>query len=493
MANKLSVDVKKCKAGSVGGMQRHDQREPGETHSNKDIDDSRTHLNYDLHNENEISFTDKINDRIKEEGIEDKKAIRSDANVMLSVVVQVNKDFFKEIGPSEQERFFQESYKMLAEKYGKENTISAIVHLDEKSPHMHFKFVPITEDHKLKGGMLTNKPHLSQLHTEIADHLKKCGFDIERGQKSEIPKERFTLVHWKAQELEKLEQTLSLKGEDLTSLQADLEARGAELEKSKASITAEIAENNKFLEQIQSLKVTREQINDIDRRSKLKEKTLGLFGERKVETTFEDFCTLVHTAQVSAEAVSLVEPLKEKNAELTEINSKNKDLSKTIDVLNKEKSHFTKENAELKKAVDGIAKELYLTHRSAGLNDKSCAALMLKSTEISRNVVINTIAKNSPNADKMSDKANAYAKDIVKSAETILDGGKTKSKGGGMAGRGGRGGGGRSVERDIEPSRPLGGGMTVGHELSDDERIQQLMDKGMSEEMAIQIVSQPDD
>ena len=49
-----------------GGIQIHDQREKGVSHTNKDIDLERTHLNYDLHNHGEqVNFAKKINDRIK--------------------------------------------------------------------------------------------------------------------------------------------------------------------------------------------------------------------------------------------------------------------------------------------------------------------------------------------------------------------------------------------------------------------------------------------
>ena len=42
-----------------------------------------------------------------------------------------------------QELFFEETYAFLSERYGAQNVISAYVHLDERSPHMHFAFVPV--------------------------------------------------------------------------------------------------------------------------------------------------------------------------------------------------------------------------------------------------------------------------------------------------------------------------------------------------------------
>jgi hypothetical protein len=86
-----------------------------------------------------------------------------------------------------------------------------------------------------------------------------------------------------------------------------------------------------------------------------------------------------------------------------------------------------------------------------------------------------------------------YTKNLIKTAEQTVKG-NTKTVSGGMA-RGGGGGVIRGVDRTnnrpIEPSRPVGGGLSVGKEMSNDERIRQLMDKGMSEEKATQLVLNP--
>ena len=45
-------------------------------------------------------------------------------------------------------QFFELSYKFLSERYGEQNVISAYVHMDETTPHMHFLFIPIVDDKK---------------------------------------------------------------------------------------------------------------------------------------------------------------------------------------------------------------------------------------------------------------------------------------------------------------------------------------------------------
>ena len=57
----------------------------------------------------------------------------------------------------DEQDFFQETYKFLNDRYGKENVISAYVHMDETTPHMHYAFVPVVEDKKKGGYKLSAK------------------------------------------------------------------------------------------------------------------------------------------------------------------------------------------------------------------------------------------------------------------------------------------------------------------------------------------------
>ena len=46
-------------------------------------------------------------------------------------------------------QFFEQTYKFLNERYsGEQNVVSAYVHMDEKTPHMHYAFVPVVHDKK---------------------------------------------------------------------------------------------------------------------------------------------------------------------------------------------------------------------------------------------------------------------------------------------------------------------------------------------------------
>lgn len=156
------VRVQKFSSGSVKGIEIHDRREKeGVSHTNKDIDWSKTDQNYDLHPAQNSSFQKAVKNRISQLRLP--KAVRKDAVVMAQVLVTSDYEFFEWMPPQEIQKFFSDSYDFLAKRYGTENIISATVHLDERTPHMHFNFVPVTTDGRLSAkDILTRKNLIDQ-------------------------------------------------------------------------------------------------------------------------------------------------------------------------------------------------------------------------------------------------------------------------------------------------------------------------------------------
>src|SRR5699024_12250540 len=83
--------------------------------------------------------------------------------------------------PGEQKRFFEESYKLFSERYGKQNIAYATVDNDEQTPHMHLGVVPM-RDGKLQGKNVFNRQELLWLQDNLPEHMKKQGLDLKRGE-----------------------------------------------------------------------------------------------------------------------------------------------------------------------------------------------------------------------------------------------------------------------------------------------------------------------
>ncbi len=173
------VRVQKMSSGSVKGIEIHDRREKeGISHTNKDIDWECTSQNYDLHPDQNGNFNKAIKDRIS--GLNLPKAIRKDAVVMAQVLVTSEHSFFEGLSKEHQEQFFKDSYDFLADRYGKENVISATVHLDERTPHMHFNFVPVTADGRLSAKSVLTRQSLIEQQTAFYEQVGKH-YGLERG------------------------------------------------------------------------------------------------------------------------------------------------------------------------------------------------------------------------------------------------------------------------------------------------------------------------
>ncbi|MBU3182627.1 MobV family relaxase [Clostridium psychrophilum] len=176
----LVCHVQKFKANDVKGTQIHNQRE-SKNSKNKDINRDRTILNYDLHNEKHINYNHKIKEIIKD-GYSVNKGIRKDAVVMTSTLITSDSEYFKKLPLEDQATFFKQTYDFLKEKYGEKNIVSATVHLDETTPHMHLCSVPLTEDGRLSAKIIFNRKALLQLQSELPKHLQSKGFDVQRGE-----------------------------------------------------------------------------------------------------------------------------------------------------------------------------------------------------------------------------------------------------------------------------------------------------------------------
>ena len=178
------VRIQKMTAGAVKGIEIHDRREKeGISHTNKDIDWTRTHENYDLHPDQNQNFNRAIKERISQLNL--KRAVRKDAIVMVQCLVTSDRSFFENLSEDETKQFFQKSYEFLCQKYGNENVISATVHMDEKTPHMHFNFVPVTDDGRLSAkSIFRYRSDLGKLHDDFYASIGKS-YGLERGEQSD--------------------------------------------------------------------------------------------------------------------------------------------------------------------------------------------------------------------------------------------------------------------------------------------------------------------
>ena len=165
------ANVQKYTKMNVQGLSIHWDRKT-ENHTNKDIDNSRSHLNYDLCTKEGDSLS-RLNERLKEVHCLNRKDVNHCACWVVTLPAEL-----KEKTVAEQRLFFEKTYEFLTDRYGGEkNVITATVHNDETTPHMHFAFVPTMFD--VKRGMdkvcakkVVSRKDLSSFHGDLDDFLK---------------------------------------------------------------------------------------------------------------------------------------------------------------------------------------------------------------------------------------------------------------------------------------------------------------------------------
>lgn len=247
----------KYKAGNVFGLQKHNQRE-NENYSNIDIDKARIPLNYDLVNKNDINYLKKIK-TIIEANRRSERAIRKDATVYCECIVSSDGTFFENLTEDKQKEFFKSSLEYLKNKIGEEFIISANVHLDETTPHMHVGFVPIIEN-SLSAKKLIDRKFLREVQDQLPAYLKNLGFDIQRGIEGskrkhkdvkEFKKELEREVENKCKDINTIENYKNELEGKIEQLEADLNKRTIEYN----NATKVLNKNSLRMYQIQEMKV----------------------------------------------------------------------------------------------------------------------------------------------------------------------------------------------------------------------------------------------
>lgn len=181
MASFGIIRMQKFKMTDVQGIQKHNQRQ-GISKSNLDIDYKKSNENYDLMNDENLKYESEIKQQI---GKRVKRKTRENSVVLSEFMVTASPEFMESLSVEEQKKYFEQSLDFLQERYGKQNTLYAVVHHDEQNPHMHVGIIPITEDERLSAKDIFNRVELQNLQTEFTEHMQRNNFDIERGKPSD--------------------------------------------------------------------------------------------------------------------------------------------------------------------------------------------------------------------------------------------------------------------------------------------------------------------
>ncbi len=168
----------KYKGPEIGRIEAHDERTKETYASNPDVDTSRSRLNFHLVKP-QRSYRAEAEKQIAEAGCRTRK----DSVRVVEALITASPEFFPNKSLREVQAFFRLALDFIKSKQSPKTIISAVVHMDEKTPHMHLSFVPITEDGRLSAkDILGNRKNLTKWQDDFWKFMVKKYPDLERGE-----------------------------------------------------------------------------------------------------------------------------------------------------------------------------------------------------------------------------------------------------------------------------------------------------------------------
>lgn len=207
----------KQKGNPATKIEAHHERTKDEYKSNSDIDTSKSKNNIHLIAP-QMRYKAEVEKRIKESGCR----VRKDSTRFVDTLITASPEFFWDMTHEKMVEYFQRAVDFMRNRIRPNMIFSAVVHLDEKTPHLHLCFVPLTEDNRLTAKeILGNRVKLSKWQDEFHEFMVKFYPDIERGTSATLTNRKHipSNIFKSAAKLEKMQAEIEevLKKTNLTN------------------------------------------------------------------------------------------------------------------------------------------------------------------------------------------------------------------------------------------------------------------------------------
>ena len=179
----ISIQINKAKGSADTGASDHIERKT----MPKNADPTRTHLNREL-----VEFPDGVADRteaishrIRTAGI--KRKITPDQVRAIRIVLSgTHEDMIRVQDEGRLNEWCDDNLQWLHRTFGKENTVSAVLHMDEHTPHIHATVVPIVTGERRKARK--KQAEGKRIYRKKANAVRLCADDL-------LTRERLVAYH----------------------------------------------------------------------------------------------------------------------------------------------------------------------------------------------------------------------------------------------------------------------------------------------------------
>lgn len=195
----------KYKRENLKGIYRHNERR-NKNYSNANIDKEKSYLNYSIKSP-QYSYEKEFD--LMREKYKLKGQIKVVSNIACEYIITSDKEFFEIIGEEETKRYFETAYQFVTQykDLGEQYIMSAKVHMDEETPHMHLIFLPVVHTKDKEGNDIDKlacsefwkaKDSYRQLQNAFYNYMVSNNFELERAlPKEETGREHIDLKEYK--------------------------------------------------------------------------------------------------------------------------------------------------------------------------------------------------------------------------------------------------------------------------------------------------------
>ena len=174
-------------SGSASGIEAHHERLKDNYKSNPDIRTERSARNIHLI-QSEMRYSREIKARIEAARERNPKIIVKTNSVrFVDTLITATPSYFEGFSMEVVKRYFQTALKFFEEKVSAKNIVSAVIHMDENTPHMHLVFVPLTDDDRLSAKDIIGGPGgCRKWQDEFYQSMAKSFPGLMRGRSAEL-------------------------------------------------------------------------------------------------------------------------------------------------------------------------------------------------------------------------------------------------------------------------------------------------------------------
>lgn len=258
------MNIQKRKRNDITGIQKEATRTA--TDYNNRVQPGMDALNVSLIQSN--NWMQDIQNEINRAGAK----TRSNSVVALDAIYTASGDFFKDKSTEECNQYFRDCLQFHQKRFG--HIVSAVIHYDETTPHMHILSVPLTQDGRLSAReIIGNRANLSRMQTEFFEQVGK-EYGLERGvqmdgqeKKKHITAQEWQLRQVKQEKAAELEELGAIKHSKKSARERSTRAR-EQAEQQQAENSRLRAVESEIRERMEQEQTTAEQLTELNQKAR---------------------------------------------------------------------------------------------------------------------------------------------------------------------------------------------------------------------------------